>query len=195
MDMSSAYVKAAKQVIPFAEHKIVHDRFHVMRLANKAVDKVRKSEHQHLLNERDARLKGTKYLWLTSTENLTEAQSKRFDEVYKQSLETGKAWAYKEMLRDVWNHDTAKEAKSYFLSWYHRVIRTKLNPMKALAQSLKERVDNIVSYCTHRITNGVAEGMNSKIMSIKRRVGGYRNRQNFKTSLFFYCGGLELHPR
>ena len=33
-------------------------------------------------------------------------------------------------------------------------------------------IENIVTFCTHRITNGVAVGMNSKIMSIKRRVGG-----------------------
>ncbi|MFN6207566.1 MAG: transposase, partial [Planctomycetota bacterium] len=41
----------------------------------------------------------------------------------------------------------------------------------------------------------VAEGLNSKIMSIKRRVGGFRNRENFKTAILFYCGGLDLHPR
>ena len=32
-------------------------------------------------------------------------------------------------------------------------------------------------------------------MAIKRRVGGYRNRENFKTAIFFYCGGLDLYPR
>jgi transposase len=53
----------------------------------------------------------------------------------------------------------------------------------------------VVSYCTHGITNSVAEGMNSKIMSIKRRVGGYRNPDNFKTAIFFHCGGLELYPQ
>lgn len=82
------------------------------------------------------------------------------------------ALADKEMPCDVWNHNTAKEAKSYFRSRYHSAIRSTLNPMKALAQSRKERVDNIVTYCTHRITNGVAEGMNSKIKSIKRSIGG-----------------------
>ncbi|WP_373652729.1 transposase [Schlesneria sp. DSM 10557] len=62
----------------------------------------------------------------------------------------------------------------------------------ARARAIKERVANVVSYCTHRVTNGVAEGMNSKIMSIKRRVGGFRNRQNLETAIFFYCGGLKL---
>ena len=49
MDMSPAYVSAAKQVIPLAEEKIVHDRFHVMQLATKAVDQVRRAEHRELL--------------------------------------------------------------------------------------------------------------------------------------------------
>jgi hypothetical protein len=46
-----------------------------------------------------------------------------------------------------------------------------------------------------RITNPVAEGINSKIMAIKHRVDGYRNREDFKTAIFFYCGGLDLYPR
>lgn len=45
-----------------------------------------------------------------------------------------------------------------------------------------------------RITNGVAEGLNSTIMSIKRRVGGFRNREYSRTAIFFYCGGLDLYP-
>jgi transposase len=195
MDMSAAYVKAAKQVIPMAEQKIVHDIFHVMQLANKAVDKVRKSEHRQLLLEGDEQLKGSKYLWLTSIDNLSDAQTKRFNSLCKLTLETGKAWSYKELLRDLWAHKTEKDAKRFFGNWYNRVIRTKMEPMKKLARTLKDRIDNIVTYCTHGITNAVAEGINSKIMSIKRRAGGYRNRENFKKAIFFYCGGLDLYPR
>ena len=195
MDMSASYVKAAKQCIPLAEEKIVHDRFHVMQLATKAVDKVRKQEHRKLQEVDDNRLAKTKYLWLRSQENLTEKQRVWFEEVYTVQLSTGKAWAYKEMLRDLWHHETAADATTYFGDWYRRVIHTKLTPMKKLARTIKERLANVVSYCTHGITNAVAEGINSKIMSIKRRVGGYRNRENFKTAIFFHCGGLDLHPR
>ncbi|OXS29866.1 MAG: ISL3 family transposase, partial [Desulfovibrio sp. MES5] len=45
-----------------------------------------------------------------------------------------------------------------------------------------------------RITNGVAEGLNSKIMAIKRKACGYRNREHFKTAIYFFCGGLNLYP-
>lgn len=195
MDMSAAFVKSAKANIPLAESKIVHDRFHVMKLATEAVDKVRRREHRELKKQGDDRLSGTRYLWLTDQENLNERQLERFDEVYKQELETGKAWAYKEMLRDLWHHDTESDATAYFKDWYNRVIHTKLTPLKKVAKTIKERLPNVVSYCAHRITNAVAEGINSKIMSIKRRVGGYRNRENFKTAIYFYCGGLELYPQ
>jgi transposase len=67
--------------------------------------------------------------------------------------------------------------------------------MKKLARGLKKRIDNIVTYCTHGITKAVAEWINSKIISIKRRAGGYRNTENFKTAVLFYCDGLDLDPR
>jgi transposase len=67
--------------------------------------------------------------------------------------------------------------------------------MKQPARSLKGRIDNIVTYSTLGITNAVVEGINSKIMSIKRRAGGYRNIENFKTDVLYYCGGLDFDPR
>jgi transposase len=194
MDMSAAYVKSAKANIPLAEEKIVHDRFHVMKLATEAVDKVRRQEHRELKKEDDRRLTGTKFLWIKSQENLTDKQQSLFDEVFTQQLQTGKAWAYKEMLRDLWHHATASEATTYFQDWYRSIIHTKLTPMKKVARTIKERLANVVSYCTHGITNAVAEGINSKIQAIKRRVGGYRNKENYKTAIYFYCGGLKLYP-
>lgn len=195
MDMSAAYVKAAMETIPDAPVKIVHDRFHVMQLATKAVDAVRRSEHRDLQARGDQRLVKTKYVWLTNEENLSEQQQQKLAAVFTARLKTGKAWSYKELLRDLWNHPSAEQAAEYFQAWYRRVIHTRLAPMKKLARSIKQRLDNVVSYYTHHITNSVAEGMNSKIMSIKRRVGGYRNLDNFKTAIYFHCGGLELYPR
>ena len=98
------------------------------------------------------------------------------------------------MLRDLWHHDDPLSATTYFKDWHKRVIHTKLEPMKTVARTIKERLPNVVSYCTHRITNAVAEGMNSKIMSIKRQSSGFRNRENFKTAVYFYCGNLKTDP-
>lgn len=140
MDMSAAYVKSAKANIALAEEKIVHDRFHIMKMANEAVDKVRKSEHRELKENGDNRLTGTKFLWLTGMGNLSESQRNRFDAVYTQQLKTGRAWGYKEVLRDLWQHRTATEAIEFFKYWYNRVIHTNLEPLKAVARSINDEI-------------------------------------------------------
>ena len=70
MDMWDPYIAATKAWVPEAEKKIVFDRFHVMRHVLEAVDKVRKSEHRQLSEHGEETLKGTKYLWLWSQENI-----------------------------------------------------------------------------------------------------------------------------
>jgi transposase len=120
LDRSAAYVKAAKHVIPLAENQIVNDRSHVMQMATKAVDKVRLREHCQHMTDGDDSLSKTKYVWLTAFENLTEKQQMLFDAAYARQLQTGKAWAYKEMLRDLWGLNTAASATTFFNDWYHQ---------------------------------------------------------------------------
>jgi transposase len=60
MDMSLAFVRAAKEMIPFAESKIVYNKFHFMKMANDAIHKVRRGEHKRLLKDGDDRFKGSK---------------------------------------------------------------------------------------------------------------------------------------
>jgi hypothetical protein len=57
---------------------------------------------------------------------------------------------------------------------------------------LKRHRDGVLRYARHAITNGVAEGLNSKIMTIKRKAGGFRNPSHFTTAIYFHCGGLDL---
>ena len=194
VDMHEPYVQAIKEELPLAENKIVHDRFHVMQHATKAVDKTRRQEHKRLQEESDQRLSKTKYLWLKSQENLTPKDQERFNAAFDLQLLTAKAWGFKELLRELWEHTTPDEASEFFLNWYRRVIHGKLEPMKNVARMIKSRLAQVVSYCQHRITNAVAEGLNGKIISIKRCAAGVRNTDNFKTAIFFHCGGLEMRP-
>jgi transposase len=195
MDMWEPYIQATLQWLPLAKEKIVFDRFHIMQNMTEAVDDVRKDEHRKFLREGNELLKGTKYLWLTSQENLSERQSDRLESLPVLLLKTGRAWAIKEYLRDVWNNRTLSEARTFFREWYSWAIRSRLEPVKAVARMLKRRLDNVLTYYRHWITNAVSEGLNSKIMSIKRRAAGFRNRDSFKMAIYFYCGGLDLYPR
>jgi transposase len=71
---------------------------------------------------------------------------------------------------------------------------SKQEPAPAHLQILQENTASVGSDCTHRITNDVAEGLNSEIMSTTRSVLGFTNRQNFTTGIFF-CDGLSINPQ
>ncbi|HEY0982704.1 MULTISPECIES: transposase [unclassified Schlesneria] len=153
------------------------------------------SIYRELLKASDGQLSQTKYVWLTRHENFNQTQLSNFEETFTLQLKTGQVWTFKEMLRDLWDQDSAKAGTIFFNEWYKRVIHNGLEQMKSVARFIKDRLVNVVSYCSHPLTHGGAEGLNSRIISIKRRVGGFRNRQNFKTTIFFRCGGLNLSPR
>jgi transposase len=66
--------------------------------------------------------------------------------------------------------------------------------MIAAARTIHRHLANVLTFFTHRITNAVAEGLNSKIQTVVKQAYGFRNRENFKTAIYFHCGGLDLYP-
>jgi len=195
MDMWDPYIAATRMHVPSAEEKIVFDRYHVTTQVTKGVDKVRRQEHKALSASEDFRLKGTKYLWLWNEENIPEWRRAEFDAIKKADLKTGRAWAIKESLRAFWSYVSPGWARKYFKAWYFWATHSRLKPMIEAAKTLKRHLANIMTYFKHRITNATAEGINSKIQTIKLMACGYRNRAHYRTAIYFHCGGLDLYPR
>lgn len=195
MDMWDPYIAATKKHVPEAEKKIVFDRFHVMRQVLKAVDEVRKSENRYLSEFGVSPLKGTKYLWLWSQENVPVWRQAEFAALRAQDLKVCRAWAMKENLRRMWDYRYATPMRKFFKRWYFWATHSRLKPMIQAAKTLKAHIDNIVTYAKHRITNAFGEAINAKIEKVKRMACGYRNRKNYRTAIYFHCGGLDLFPR
>ena len=59
---------------------------------------------------------------------------------------------------------------------------------------IKNHLPNILTYFKHRISNAAAEGLNSKIQTVKTNARGYRFFDGFRNSILFYCGGLDMKP-
>jgi transposase len=194
MDMWKPYIKSTLAHLPDGKDKIVFDRFHIMQHMGKAVDTVRKQEHRALKAEGDERLTGSKYLWLYSRENLPEQHLDRFEELRAADLKTGRAWAIKESLRRLWNYHRLGWAEEHWRQWYFWATHSRLKPVVQAARTVKRHLPNVMTFFAHRITNAVSEGLNSKIQTIKKMACGYRNRENFKTAIYFHCGGLQLYP-
>jgi len=192
LDMWKAYANAVADKLPQAD--IVHDRFHISQHLNEAVDQVRRKENKTLFSEGDSVLVGSKFLWLTNEENLKEKHVDRFEELKKSDLKVARAWVIKELFRGFWDCSDAGCAEQHFNSWYSWAIRSRLEPNKAKARMIKTHLDNILTYFTHGISNAAAEGLNSKIQTVKSNARGYRSFSGFRNSILFYCGGLEMAP-
>jgi len=192
MDMWQPFMESTRVACPNAE--VVHDKFHVSKYLGEAVDKVRRQENKQLLEEGDDTLKGTRQLWLYAMENLPEDKSAAFLSLQKEDLQTGRAWSIKENFRHFWECKTIEDAEVYFRSWYSWSTRSKLPPIVKVATMLKRHLEGILAYVTHRITNATSEGFNSRIQSIKSAARGFRNYENYRTRILFFCGRLELIP-
>ena len=193
IDMWEPYINAVEQLLPEAD--IVHDKFHIAKYLGEAVDKVRKSEHRGLKKEGADTLKGTKYLWLTNPRNWSDEQKQQFKELKNQGLKVGRAWSIKEMFSDLWDYTYEKSARNFFRKWYWWATHSRLKPITEVAKKLKRHLDNILTYLRHRITNAVAEGINSKIQQVKSAARGFRNFENYRTAILFFCGKLDMYPQ
>ena len=194
IDMWDPFARSILEHVPAAEDKIVYDRFHIMAHVGKAVDSVRKREHRALTALGDETLKGSKYLWLYAVENLPDKHRARFAALRAAELKTGRAWAIKESLRVLWDYRSYAWAKRHWQAWYFWATHSRLDPIIAVARLIKRHLHNVLAYFDHPITNAVAEGINSKIQTIKKAAYGFRNPEHFKTAVFFHCGGLNLYP-
>lgn len=194
MDMWRPFAKAVNESVSSAEAKIVYDRFHVMREIGKALDDTRKAENRTLLKAGDDTLKSTKFLWLTNRENVATESSRKFALLRKLKLRTARAWAIKELLRQLWNYKTLRFARAFWKRWYMWASHSKLPAVVKAARKLRRHEHRILNYFSHRITNSMAESLNAQIERIKRLACGFRNRENFRIAVLFRLGGLSLYP-
>jgi transposase len=192
MDMWEAFMNSARTNASQAD--IVHDKFHVASYLSKAVDGVRKKEHREFRQNDDDTLTGSKYLWLTNPKNWSEEQRTQFKAFRRDGLKVSRAWAIKEEFAHFWDYVYPKAAENFFGRWYFWATHSRLQPVIEVARTLKRHLPGLLTYCKHRITNAVSEGLNSKIQSIKANARGFRNFDHYRISILFHCGKLELFP-
>ena|SRR5437868_5177614 len=192
IDMWEPYLSTTAQAAPQAQ--IVHDKFHVAKHLNDAVDRVRRAENRQLHSEGSDLLSGTKYVWLKNPENWHEADQLKFAALRSSGCKVARAWQLKELFRKFWSSFSSTEAESFFDRWYSWAIRCRLAPVKGVARMLKAHLENLLTYFTYAISNALTEGLNSKIQSLKHAARGFRTFANFRIRILFFCGRLNLYP-
>ncbi len=190
MDRSPTYIAAVSEALPGAA--IVHDAYHLSADLNKAVDQVRRQEHRIRLSLGDDTLTGTKYDWLRNPMNMTPEKLTTFCGLASLALKTSRAWSIKELFGGFWEQPDAAAGGRYFAKWYARTIRSRLEPMKKLARSFRKSLPHLVTWFRFPISNATAEGFNSVIQLLKAAARGFRNAANYRISILFHCGKLDV---
>jgi len=186
IDMSPAFISGVSGQLP--EASITFDKFHVIQTLNKAQDEVRRMEQKN-----NPLLTSSRYIWLKNPENLTAKQKKQLETLRYENLKTAKVYQMKLTFQDIYRTiqepKAAEEAIKKWLSW---AVRSRLDPIKHFANTVKTHFAGILRFFNSRLTTGMMEGINSRIQGIKRRARGFRNIDNFIAMIYLETAGLKF---
>lgn len=183
-DMSAAYWSAVREHLPNALQ--VFDRFHVVALANVAVDETRRALQRSMDKDGIKAIKGTRFLLLKGEEQLDEEKGEvtRLEAALAVNLPLSKAHYLKELLRDLWNQGSPIAGMAHLLKWLGLAQTSKVAAMQKLAATVLRHLDGIMAYFWSSITSGPLEGLNNKIGRMTRMAYGYRDKEFIKLKIY-----------
>jgi transposase len=187
MDMWEAFLSLAKEKLPEAE--IVHDKFHLIKYLNEAIDKVRRREVK-----KEVELKDSRYALLKNEENLTEKQRIKFAAIRAANYEVSRAWEVRENFKEVFKNASLEESESIFWEWSESVKATEIKEVIKVAEMFANHLKGVLNAMTSNLSNAMAERLNGKIQLLKTVARGYRKFDNFRSAILFFYGKLSLFP-
>ena len=185
MDLPPSFIAGAAEAFPSA--KITFDRFHVVKLLNQAMNHVRIAERKE-----HAALKGHKHTFLRNRDNLSGKREAELTGLVTPYPTLGEAYRLKVLFNDLWAMPDKPTAELFLRQWCKEVDAAKISAFMAFANTVRAHWSGIVQFVESRLTNGILEGINSKIQLTKRRARGYRNINNFINMIYFLCGKLKF---
>lgn len=188
-DMSGAYLSGIRDCFPKAQ--IVIDRFHVSQLMRKAMDEVRREEQGKKVSR--SRKSGKKLL-MKPQRKMDEQQEKKLAEISKMYPKTGRAFRMVQAFDEVYLCNDITEAETVFEKLYKWLRRSRLEPMKQVATTLLKHKTEILAYYAHRLTNAIAEGINSLIQAGKRKARGFHTFRGYSTMIYLQCSKINFPP-
>lgn len=197
MDMSKPYQIGVRDNCHNAQ--VVFDKFHVIKRANEAVDRVRKAEIRLGGEGVWEALHKSLWLWRKNPENLTPREQERLAGIQHKNLCTAKAYQMRLVLQDIYRSANATIARHRFkvwcrwVRWAARFYKSSLFlSMLRLQQMIETRLEGILAHWKWGLTNAFMEGLNSVFSATKRRARGYRSTVHLITMLYFVAGKLRL---
>ena len=133
-----------------------------------------------------------KKLLMIPEERQNEQQREAVALLSKKYPKTGRAFRMVQGLDEMYRCNHPSEAEKIFNRLTSWLKRSRLEPMKKVADTLRKHKKSILGYFFARVTNAVAEGINSIIQSAKRRARGYRTLESYKCMIYLVAGKFSL---
>ena len=162
-DMGEPYLKVIREKCSEALH--ILDRFHIVAKMNEALDEVRAGESRRMAREGVAPLlKKSRWLLLKREENLKIEQRFRLRDLLRYNLKTVRAYLLKEAFQQLWDYNSPTWAAKFLDEWCREVMRSRIEPMKKIARSMRQHRELILNYlrAQNLFSNGIVEGLNNK---------------------------------
>lgn len=183
-NMNNAYVRSVMDNLPGTP--VVFDRFHVVKLMNDKLTKLRRQLF-HTLNSPMQRevLKGTRWILLKNPENLNQARGEhsRLQDALKLNEPLAMGCYLKEDLRQIWGQPDKQSACAFLEDWIARAMASGVRPLIEMGRTLATRRPGILAWYDHPISTGPLEGVNNKIKTMKRQAYGFRDQEFFKLKI------------
>jgi hypothetical protein len=170
IDMNGGYEKAIRAALPAAE--VCFDPFHVVALAGRAVDDVRRAEwnaHAKSTTPKGQWLKGVRWALRKNPEHLSDRQRLALATVQQTNKRLYRAYLLKEQLRALYHLDDPAAAPEHLHAWLTWAARSRLRPFVKLARTLRARRDGILAAIRLGLTNSRLEGLHSKVRLLSHR--------------------------
>jgi transposase len=193
IDMSGGYEKAIRDNLPGAE--ICFDPFHVVRLAQRAVDRVRRDEwnaHERSHTPKGRWIKGTRWSLLKAPSKQSIEQLALLGEVQQANRALYRAFLLKEELRLLYQLDDPTLAPDHLAAWLAWASRSRLEPFVRLARTIRRHRDGILAAIRLGLNNGRLEGLNSRIRLISHRSFGFHSASPLIALVYLCCTGIVI---
>ncbi|NIR60666.1 MAG: transposase, partial [Gammaproteobacteria bacterium] len=105
---------------------------------------------------------------------------------------TARAWVYREQLRQILDRKQINMVSAMLWQWCPHVMRSKVEPMKAVAKLIRNHFEGIIAWAQTRPTNAFLEALNGLFQSAKRRARGYGRFRTIRTVIFLLAGKLDF---
>jgi transposase len=181
-DMWDAYANATLEVFGEAV-RVTIDRFHVMKNFQEQLTEARREIQRGLGKEEAKQLKGTRWLWQTNPENLTEGQRQQLGRLKERFPRLRQLVEQRESLRAIFEDAAIKDAakgEQELRGWMERALATGLKGLATFCKTLGNWMGQIANYFIWRSSNGRTEGFNHGLRAILWRAFGMVNFRHFR---------------